>query len=49
MAELAGVKVIGSEIIGVVPAEALKGVPLSYLQLNNFDPKKQIIEEALGL
>lgn len=49
IAELMGIKVIGSEIVGVVPADALKGVPLSYLQLENFDPKKQIIEEALGL
>ncbi|MFH0892432.1 MAG: glutamate formimidoyltransferase [Candidatus Falkowbacteria bacterium] len=49
LALLAGVRVVGSEIVGLVPIRALKDVPLDYLQLENFNPKKQIIEEALGL
>lgn len=43
------VKIHSSEIIGLVPREALKDVPFEYLRLKGFDPKKQIIEEALGL
>ncbi len=47
--ELVGVGIHSSEIIGLVPRDALKDMPLEYLQLKDFDPKKQIIEEALGL
>ncbi|OGF25954.1 glutamate formimidoyltransferase [Candidatus Falkowbacteria bacterium RIFOXYB2_FULL_47_14] len=49
MASLAGVRVAGSEIVGLAPESALNDVPFEYLQLENFNPKKQIIEEALGL
>ncbi|MBI4812755.1 glutamate formimidoyltransferase [Candidatus Falkowbacteria bacterium] len=38
-----------SEIIGLVPRDALKDVSPEYLQLKDFDPQKQIIEEALEL
>ncbi|PIZ69172.1 MAG: glutamate formimidoyltransferase [Candidatus Portnoybacteria bacterium CG_4_10_14_0_2_um_filter_44_20] len=38
-----------SEIIGLVPRDALRGVSIEYLQLKDFDPQRQIIEEALGL
>jgi glutamate formiminotransferase len=48
-AAVEGVEVHSSEIIGLVPRDALAGVPIDDLRLKDFNPKKQIIEEALGL
>lgn len=42
-------EVHSSEIVGLVPRDALRDVSLEYLRLKDFNPKKQIIEEALGL
>ncbi len=47
IAELAGVEIRSSELIGLAPADALKDVPVEYLKLKGFDRKKQIIEEVL--
>lgn len=44
--EKRGVKVLGSEIYGMVPKAALKGINLDELQLIDFK-KKQILEERL--
>lgn len=48
IAELAGVEIHSSEIIGLAPKEALKDILIGYLKLKRFDGKKQIIEEALS-
>ncbi|MCG0276241.1 MAG: glutamate formimidoyltransferase [Thermosediminibacteraceae bacterium] len=42
-----GVNVIGSEIVGITPMKALIDVAKYYLQLENFDDKKQILENYL--
>lgn len=49
LAAIHEIEIRNSEIIGLVPRDALKDVPLEYLRLKDFDSKKQIIEEALGL
>lgn len=49
IAELCSIKIHSSEIIGLVPANALKGISIEYLQLKEFNPRKQIIEKALGI
>jgi len=49
IAESYVVGVHSSEIVGLLPRDALKDVSLEYLQLKDFNPQKQIIEEALGL
>jgi len=45
-AERYGVNVIGSEIVGLIPMEALIAVADFYLQLENFD-EKQVLEKRL--
>ena len=42
-----GVQVIGSEIIGLTPAKALIDAAEYYLQLENFDFNKQVLENHL--
>ncbi|HER0777237.1 TPA: glutamate formimidoyltransferase [Streptococcus pyogenes] len=42
-----GVNVIGSEVIGLAPAKALIDVAEYYLQVENFDYHKQILENHL--
>lgn len=46
-AEKRGVKVLGSEIYGMIPQAALKGLDLNELQLIDFE-KDQILENRLG-
>ena len=43
-AERHGVAVIGTEIVGLVPLEALLQAADHYLRLDNFDAKKQVLE-----
>jgi glutamate formiminotransferase len=42
-----GVPVVGSEIVGLAPMEALLDAAAYYLQLEDFDVKKQIIESRI--
>ena len=42
-----GVNIIGSEIVGLTPMKALIDVAEYYLQLENFDFNKQILENYL--
>lgn len=42
-----GVQVVGSEIIGLTPAKALVDSANYYLQVEDFDPDKQILENHL--
>jgi glutamate formiminotransferase len=42
-----GVSIIGSELIGLSPSKALLDVAAYYLQIENFDSEKQIIENRL--
>jgi glutamate formiminotransferase len=42
-----GVNIIGSELIGLAPAKALIDAAEYYLQIENFDYKKQILENHL--
>ena len=42
-----GVEVIGSEIIGLTPMNALVDSAMYYLQLEGFDPEKQVLENRL--
>ena len=42
-----GVTIIGSEIIGLTPAKALIDCAEYYLQIENFDYKKQVLENHL--
>ena len=42
-----GVGIVGSEIIGLTPMKALIDVADYYLQLENFDLDKQILENYL--
>jgi len=46
-AERWGVPIVESEIIGLLPAEALFDSTSYYLKLHNFDPSKQVIEMRL--
>lgn len=43
-----GVTIVGSEIVGLVPKRALEDAAEFYLQLENFDPDKQILENRLA-
>jgi len=43
-----GVGIVGSEIVGLVPKRALEMTAVYYLQLENFDPEKQILENRLA-
>jgi glutamate formiminotransferase len=42
-----GVAILGSEIIGLTPAKALVDCAEYYLQIENFDYKKQVLENHL--
>ncbi|MFQ5927992.1 MAG: glutamate formimidoyltransferase, partial [Terriglobia bacterium] len=42
-----GASIVGSEIVGLVPKHALEMASDFYLQLENFDPEKQILENRL--
>ncbi|HWQ80242.1 MAG TPA: glutamate formimidoyltransferase [Anaerovoracaceae bacterium] len=42
-----GVSVVGSEIVGLAPMEALLDAAAYYLQLEDFDIKKQVIESRI--
>ncbi len=42
-----GVNIVGSEIVGLTPMKALIDVAEHYLQLENFDSNKQILENYL--
>lgn len=42
-----GVSIIGSEIVGLTPMNALIDTAKYYLQLENFDEKKQVLENYL--
>lgn len=42
-----GVPVVGSEIVGLTPMEALLDAAVYYLQIENFDMKKQVIESRI--
>jgi len=42
-----GVNIVGSEIIGLTPMNALIDVAKYYLQLENFDEKRQVLENYL--
>ncbi|MDR2354697.1 MAG: hypothetical protein LBE16_00730 [Clostridiales Family XIII bacterium] len=42
-----GFHIIGSEVIGLTPAKALIDCAAYYLQLENFDDKKQVMENHL--
>jgi glutamate formiminotransferase len=47
-AEKRGIKVIGSEIYGMVPQAALEGIRLKDLQLINFNANQQVLENKIG-
>jgi len=42
-----GVRVVGTEIIGLAPADALIGCAQYYLGIENFDPEKQVLENCM--
>ena len=42
-----GVQIIGSELIGIVPMDALTETAEYYLKLENFDKDNQIMEKHL--
>lgn len=42
-----GVRIIGSEIVGLAPAKALIDAAEYYLQIENFDSRKQVLEYHL--
>ena len=42
-----GVRIIGSEIVGLTPAKALSDAAEYYLQIEGFDYKKQVLENHL--
>ena len=43
-----GASIVGSEIVGLVPKRALEDAADFYLQLENFDPRHQILENRLA-
>ena len=43
-----GASIVGSEIVGLVPKRALEDTADFYLQLENFDPHHQILENRLA-
>jgi glutamate formiminotransferase len=47
-ARAAGMDVVDSEIVGLVPAAALDEGDVAYLRLNGFDPDAQILERLAG-
>lgn len=46
-AMVAGVEIDESEIVGLVPADALDQETAAHIKLKNFDPAQQVIEERL--
>lgn len=46
-AERHGVAVLGSEIVGLVPMDALLDAAEHYLRLDDFDPKLQVLERRM--
>ena len=46
-AMVAGVEIEDSEIVGLVPAEALDAETADHIKLKDFDPAEQVIEERL--
>jgi glutamate formiminotransferase len=47
-AERHGVGIVGSEVVGLVPKRALEATSDFYLQLENFNPDQQILENRLA-
>ena len=47
-AQRRGVSLVGSEVIGLIPKKALEAAADFYLQLENFDPQQQILENRLA-
>jgi glutamate formiminotransferase len=47
-AERHGVGIVGSEVVGLVPKRALEATSDFYLQLENFNPGQQILENRLA-
>ncbi len=43
-----GASIVGSEIVGLVPKRAIEDTADYYLQLENFDPAKQILENRMA-
>ena len=43
-----GASIVGSEIVGLIPKRALEDAADFYLQLENFDPRHQILENRLA-
>ncbi|MGH9804805.1 MAG: glutamate formimidoyltransferase, partial [Candidatus Acidiferrales bacterium] len=43
-----GASIVGSEIVGLIPKRALEDAADYYLQLENFDPRHQILENRLA-
>jgi len=43
-----GVSIVGSEIVGLIPKKAIEAAADFYLQLENFDPQQQILENRLA-
>lgn len=48
-AERRGVSLVGSEVVGLIPKKALEAAADFYLQLENFDPQQQILENRLAV
>jgi len=43
-----GHSIVGSEVVGLIPKKALEATAEFYLQLENFDPQQQILENRLA-
>ena len=43
-----GIAIVGSEVVGLIPKKALEAAADFYLQLENFDPQQQILENRLA-
>ena len=43
-----GLRIVESEIVGLVPASALAPGDVEYLRLRGFDPNRQILERLLA-
>ena len=42
-----GVTVVGTEVVGLTPMDALLDAAEYYLQIENFDKKKQVLENYI--
>jgi glutamate formiminotransferase len=47
-AESHDMRIVSSEIVGLVPASALASGDVEYLRLEGFEPEKQILERLLA-